>query len=307
MVSRSTATTGDLPDISVIVPCYNSSRTIRYCLESVIRQVTSARFEVIVVDSSTDSTPQIVASEFPSVRLIHSKHRLFAGAARNIGATNARATLLLMIDSDCIAELDLIERMLSRHRDDSYAAVGGSMANGTPESISGWIGYLLEFKEFTPDTPMRLERSVPTANVTYRREVFERFGGFDDDMWLAEDILFNWKLVGSGERILFDPELKVTHLNRTGWREILSYQVSLGKLSAIARKRGGLPGAFLLKYPTLILLMPFVRTYNAFKWFAQNDRPTLKRFSLGWPLYLFAASFWTCGFLRGTMEKEIGE
>jgi GT2 family glycosyltransferase len=259
---------------------------------------------MIVVDSSTDRTPEIV-SEFSFAKLIRSSERLFAGAARNIGAASARAPFILMIDSDCVAEPDLIDRMLARHREEGYAAVGGSMANGTPKSLSGWIGYLLEFKEFTPATPMRIEKSVPTANVTYRRETFERFGGFDDDMWLAEDILFNWKLYSSGEQILFDPEIRVTHLNRTGWREVLGYQIGMGRLSAIARSRGGLPGGLLLRYPILISLMPFVRTLNAVKWFAANDRRTLIKFLFAWPIYLVAATFWSYGFFQGALGEEL--
>src|SRR5215471_15974823 len=193
------------PMVSVIIPCYNSERTIRDCLHAVLAQQTSLPYEIIVVDSSVDQTSDIVAREFPSVRLFHLDRRTFAGAARNIGAVASRAPFCVMIDSDCIARPDLIEKMISRHREGEYAVVGGSLRNGTPRSLSGWTGYLLEFKEFIPTAPMRLEKSIPTANAAYRRDAIEHYGFFDEDMWLAEDILFNWKLHKSGERILFDP------------------------------------------------------------------------------------------------------
>jgi len=295
------------PLVSVIVPCYNSERTIRECLRAALNQKTSVSFDVTVIDSSTDNTPEIVRREFPSVRLIHLDHRAFAGKARNIGAQSTQSRYCLMIDSDCIASSDLIEKAIARHREQEYAAVGGSLKNGTPRSLSGLIGYLIEFKEFMPSTPLRIEKSVPTANITYRREVLERFGYFDEEMWLAEDILFNWKVHSAGERILFDPEIEVTHLNRTGWREILSYQVSLGELSAVARRRGGLPGKFLIDYPLLIALMPFVRTLNAAKWFAVHDRRLFLLFLLIWPLYLLAAAFWSYGFFRGVRRERKSE
>lgn len=290
--------------VSIIIPCYNSERTIRECLKSIINQKTSIPFEVIVVDSSGDRTSQIVKQEFPSVRLIHLESRTFAGAARNIGARSTRSPYCLMIDSDCIASDDLVERVITRHREQEYAAVGGSLRNGTPRSLSGLIGYLIEFKEFMPTTPLRFEKSVPTANIAYQREVLERFGYFDEEMWLAEDILFNWKLYSSGERILFDPAIQVTHLNRIGWRTVLSYQVSLGKLSAIARKRGGLPGKFLLDYPLLTALMPFVRTAKAAGWFASHDRRLLLLFLLIWPLYFIAAVFWSYGFFVSAFSER---
>jgi GT2 family glycosyltransferase len=284
------------PVVSVIIPCYNSEQTIRDCLHAILAQQTSVPYEVIVVDSSVDQTSDVVAREFPSVRLIHLEQRTFAGAARNVGVRASRAPFCLMIDSDCIARPDLIERMIVRHREGEYAAVGGSLRNGTPRSLSGWTGYLLEFKEFIPAAPMRLEKNIPTANAAYRREALERYGFFDEDMWLAEDILFNWKLHKSGERILFDPDIEVIHLNRTGWRTVFSYQVSLGRCSAEARRRGGLPGDVLLRHPSLIVFMPVVRLVRAASWLAKTDLRTLLIFFVISPMYFLAACFWSFGF-----------
>lgn len=293
--------------VTVIVPCYQSERTIRQCLNAILNQQTSVKFDVIVVDSSSDQTPEIVAREFPSIRLIHLNQRTFAGAARNVGVRATAAQFCLMIDSDCVAESDLIERAVARHGEGEYAAVGGSLGNGTPRSVSGWIGYLIEFKEFMPTTPLRLEKGMPTANITYRREVLERYGFFDETMWLAEDILLHWKMHQAGEHILFDPAIKVTHLNKTGWRQVLGYQVDLGRLSAVARRRGGLPGGILLKYPPLVLLMPFMRLYRAFIWFAKHDRAVLMVFLVIWPMYLLAAGYWSVGFLSEAWKKAGGK
>lgn len=291
--------TSSAPLVSVIIPCYNSARTIRQCLTAILKQRTDVPFDVTVVDSSADDTPLIVRGEFPSVRLIHLDKQTFAGAARNIGIRATSAPFCLMIDSDCVAHPELIERAMRQHHNGEYAAVGGALRNGTPASLSGLIGYLIEFKEFMPTTPARLEKSIPTANLAYRREALTRYGGFDDRMRYAEDILLNWKMVSAGERIFFDPAIEVTHLNRTGWRNVLSYQVGLGRQSALARQRGGLPGRVLIDYPLLVVLMPFVRTLRAFEWFAKHDKKLLLTFLLIWPLYLLAAGFWSYGFFRG--------
>jgi GT2 family glycosyltransferase len=286
------------PTLSVIVPCFNSERTIRACLSALLAQKTTVAYEVIVVDSSFDQTPCTVQKEFPTVRLIHLDRRTYAGAARNIGVRASRAPFCLMIDSDCVAKNSLIEQMMTDLREDDYAAVGGSLSNGTPGSLSGLTGYLLEFKEFIPGAPKRIVNSVPTANVTYRREVFERHGYFDDDMWLAEDILFNWRICKAGERILFDPAIQVTHLNRTGWKEVLSYQVNLGEYSAKARRIGSLPGDILLRYPALIILMPLVRLLNAATWLAKIDRRMFLKFLFISPMYFIGACLWSVGFFR---------
>lgn len=291
------------PIVSVIVPCYNSERTIRRCLTALVNQHTSIPFEIIVVDSSADQTPHIVESEFPTIRLIHLERRTFAGAARNVGVRATRATYCLMIDSDCIAQPDLIERMIARHRDGNYAAVGGALKNGTPRSLSGWTGYLLEFKEFMPSARMRLEKTVPTANVMYKRNVLEKYGGFDEAMRESEDVLFNSKIYQGGDLILFDPAIEVTHLNRTGWKRVLLYQVDLGASSAQARRRSDLKGALLLRYPLLITLMPLVRWARAATWLARIDKQAFAVFLLISPMYLLGCGFWSVGFF----QTAIGE
>jgi glycosyltransferase involved in cell wall biosynthesis len=292
------------PEISVIVPCYNSARTIRQCLTAILNQQTSAAFDITVVDSSTDETPEIVAREFSGVRLIHMSKRTFAGTARNLGIRATLAPYCLMIDSDCIANADVIERVIKRHREAEYAAVGGALRNGTPQSLSGLVGYLIEFKEFMPETPERFTTSIPTANIAYRREVLQSYGCFDEAMEFAEDITLNWKMYSAGEKLLFDPTIEVTHLNRTGWQKVLSYQVELGRTSALARKRHGLPGKVLLDYPLLVTLMPLVRTFRAAQWLAKYQRKMLPQFLLISPLYLLAAAFWSYGFMREVLEVE---
>ena len=294
---------GSGPRISVIVPCYNSARTIARCLGSILGQRTSEPFDVTVVDSSTDETAAIVARDYPQVKLVRSEKRLIPGVARNLGVRSTTAPICLMIDSDCVAEPDLIERVAQHFREDDYAAVGGALRNGTPGSLSGLIGYLLEFKEFMPSTPLRLETSIATANLAYRREAFLRHGPFDEDMAMAEDLLLNRRVYDGGGRILFDPAIAVTHMNRTGWRRVLGYQVKLGWWSAKARRRGNLSGEVLLRHRTLIALLPLARTARAGRWLAAHSKRLLLLFLLIWPLYLLGAMFWAYGFYRGSSEE----
>jgi GT2 family glycosyltransferase len=294
------------PPLSVIVPCYNSEATIRNCLKSLLNQKTSVAFDVTVVDSSIDLTSEIVRSEYPQVNLIHLRERTFAGAARNIGVNATRGRYCMMIDSDCIAAPDLVDRAVDRLGDESVAAVGGAICNGTPDSWSGLLCYLLEFKEFLPTSPERSVTGMATANITYRRDVFEAMGGFDETMWLAEDILFNWKLTRAGHTILFDPLMRVTHLNRTGWRNVLAYQYSMGRMSAIARRKGGLPGDWMLRFPALIALAPLGRVARAAAWLSKFDRRLLLKFLAISPMYFIASSIWSAGFFEEAANQISG-
>ena len=126
------------PEISVIIPSYNSRGTIGKCLHAILNQsLERHRYEVIVVDSSKDETPEIIKNEFQSVRLIWREEKTLPGPARNIGIQSASSDLIMFMDSDCIAKQDTLARVLNRHKEGSYAGVGGSVLNGFPLSPIG--------------------------------------------------------------------------------------------------------------------------------------------------------------------------
>ena len=53
--------------LSVIMPSYNAEKTIETSLSSLLHQKTNKDFEVIVIDSSTDSTAKIIRENYPWV------------------------------------------------------------------------------------------------------------------------------------------------------------------------------------------------------------------------------------------------
>jgi glycosyltransferase involved in cell wall biosynthesis len=310
--SRGGATSGGVPGVpkvSLVIPVYNAEATIDQCLESVLAQETTFEYEVIVADSSTDRTPEIVAEKFPSVRYVRLEQRAYPGTARNAAIRYARAPIVAMTDADCIVAPDFLSKMVSEHESGEYEAVGGAICNGTPSSPSGTIGYLLEFREFIPAAPRREVVTIPTANISYRREVFDRLGLFDD-VRASEDLLFNWRLTLAGGRILFDPSIRVVHLNRTGWRKIVSYQAVLGRGSAAARRMMNPPFEvirhypalgwlvpYLMKHPWLGLFIPPVRFLRAIIWLFRYDVRMALSLAVFSPFYLVGAFNWSRAFV----------
>ncbi len=92
------------PTISIIIPVYNSERTLRECLSAIARQEFPKQLvEVIVVDGgSTDSTLQI-AREMPDVKIVSNKLRT-GEAGKAVGARMAKNEILAFVDSDNILD-----------------------------------------------------------------------------------------------------------------------------------------------------------------------------------------------------------
>ena len=232
------------PVVSVVMPCYNGSRTIRRALLSLIMQDFPSPYEVIVVDSSSDGTDVIVREEFPEVQLIRREARTPPGAARNLGVQRARGDIIAFLDADCVADRSWLHRLVSAYAPE-VAAVGGSVANGNPGSLVGWAAFLMEFARLAPSSPRRLVSDIVSCNCSYRRSVFEKHGFYHDGDFYAEDMHFNWRLVQRGERLLFEPRAVVFHLNRERVRDFLRQMRRLGEGVGLVRLLEGMPHASL--------------------------------------------------------------
>jgi len=280
------------PAVSVVIPSWNARHTIRRCLQSVCEQDLGTAYEVIVVDSSMDGTVGQICREFPTVTLLHLTRRTSAGEARNLGVEKAAGEFVAFTDADCIVSRDWLSRLLRRHQEGEYAAVGGSIVNGTPRSLVGSAEHLFEFNEYLPQARERLVTNIPTANICYRRSVVarHRFDGGADAYYQAEDMIFNWRLTRQGAALLFDPAIRVMHLNRTRLGPVLQHQHLLGRSSCWARKQSDLPGRLLADYPVVGPLLPLVRLARIWMRLAQCDAVEAGRFLILLPLLFLMAS-----------------
>lgn len=282
-------------DASVIIPSYNSLRTIEECLNTVCKQRTGFSYEVIVVDSSDDGTGEVITSRFPEVQLIRMPERTLPGSARNLGIKRAKGKVLVFTDSDCVPEPCWLDKMMRKHEEGGCAGVGGAVLNGLPFNPVAWSGYLLEFSESLPSYSRRFVDLLPTCNVSFHRSVFERYGLFPSDLWPSEDSVFCWRLVCAGERLVFDPEIRVRHIFRSSVGGFLRHQIRLGKASAKARRRGNLTQAWLVDHPVR-WLVPVIRLCRVEARLARRSFANFVRFNLLLPLCLSGLIAWGIGF-----------
>ncbi|MBU1322617.1 glycosyltransferase family 2 protein, partial [Patescibacteria group bacterium] len=94
------------PDISVIIPSYNSGRTIKPCLESLIKQ--SLKSEIIVVDDGSKDNTKTIVQSFPQIKLLAQTHQGPA-KARNLGAKKATGQILVFVDADMEFDQDFLK------------------------------------------------------------------------------------------------------------------------------------------------------------------------------------------------------
>lgn len=124
------------PKVSVIVVSFNTKEKLRRCLSCI-----EPEHEVIVVDNaSVDGSPEMVASDFPSARLIANTDNVGFGVANNQGMLVASGDLILLLNSDCYADPGAISTLASVFNDPAVIAAGGKLKNtdgSLQESVAG--------------------------------------------------------------------------------------------------------------------------------------------------------------------------
>jgi glycosyltransferase involved in cell wall biosynthesis len=290
------------PVCSVIIPSYHSAQTISACLTALLNQDFTLPYEIILVDSSADETPELVRSNFPQVQLIHLSQRTGPAWARNIGAQQAQGEILAFIDADCVANSDWL-RCLYETIQQGYDAAGGAITNSNGETLVSWAGYICEFREFLPGGAPRDVDNLTLGNAAYRGTAFWASGGFPIRWFPQEDQVIHHLLRRQGYRIRFDPQIIVAHTHRTDLLAYLDHQRHIGRVNARVVSQLGLPGATLTKYPwstslamPVLVLWRFARTMGAC-WRVERAL-LLRRPSLAWLCWL-GMCWWGQGFLEG--------
>jgi glycosyltransferase involved in cell wall biosynthesis len=179
--------------ISVIIPCHNGAKFLADAITSVLAQ-TYPSLEILVIDDgSTDETEQ-VAAQYP-VRYIRQTCK-GVSVARNAGIQASQGKYLVFLDHDdrllphalavgvaCLEQNFCCGFVYGQNQgiDMEGNAIAESALTTDPEpslQVSVANDYALM---------LRGEFPVPPARIMFRREVFERIGGFDPSLINSQD------------------------------------------------------------------------------------------------------------------------
>src|SRR5947207_213624 len=130
------------PDLSILVVSYNTCQLLRDCLASVYQETGGTAFEVVVVDNaSDDGSADMVATEFPAVRLFALDENLGFARATNLAADKAVGEFLLLLNPDTTVLDGATGRLLAfarRHPADGVYGGRTVRPDGTVDPSSCW-------------------------------------------------------------------------------------------------------------------------------------------------------------------------
>jgi glycosyltransferase involved in cell wall biosynthesis len=189
------------PLVSVIIAAYHSAAFLPRCLASIESQ-TFRDFETILVNSSPDTETAAVAAAFPSVHFFQNPERLFPHAARNVGVSMARGSLLVFTDADCEADPGWLAALVAAH-DAGRDIIGGCIDSKATRNVSCGI-HLLKYSPYLRGKPAGPIPLAATGNLMTSRTVWEVAGPFDGSIFCG-DALFSWKARKAGFAPWYEP------------------------------------------------------------------------------------------------------
>ena len=221
----------DYPFFSVVVCTYNGSPTIRDTMEG-LQKLQYPFFEVIVVnDGSTDHVADIV-KEYP-VKLISTPNQGLSNA-RNTGMKAAQGEIIAYIDDDAYPDPHWLHYLAYAYRNSTHGCIGG------PNIIPSEDGPIATCVANAPGGPVHVLTSdeiaehVPGCNLTVRRDVLMKIGGFDPIYRNAgDDVDVCWRIQDSGHTIGFHPSALVWHHRRNSLKAYWKQQKGYGKAEAL--------------------------------------------------------------------------
>lgn len=160
---------------SVVIPAYNSERTITETLQSVLAQTCPPSDIVVVDDGSTDTTAQLVASFGPKVRLV-SQTNMGCGGATTTGITATATSMIATLDADDLWVPHKMERQLAHFETLDERTISFTRSR--------------QFRHGEPDNGTGFERdAVIRSTMVFRRTAFDEIGPVIDPAVGAGDMV----------------------------------------------------------------------------------------------------------------------
>ena len=228
----------DQPKLSIIIVAWNIRDVLRDCLQSVFKDDLGVSNEVIVFDNgSADGTPEMIATEFPLVRLIRNPDNLGFAKGNNQAMKVARGEYFLLLNSDTViidssvfrpwvAFMDVRRdvgmsgcQLLFPDRSHQVGDAGYRPAPGVVVAHNFFLPRLFPkifkglFVSFSRP-PGRIEVDwITGADVLVRRSILPQVGLLDETIFIyAEDIEWGCRVRAFGHKVCYLSDLEIVHL-----------------------------------------------------------------------------------------------
>ena len=177
-----------MPTISVVIPAYNSEKTIKETIDSVLNQTYSDLELIVVNDGSTDATLDVILTIDDSRVKVFSHPNSGAPVSRNRGLTESKGEYISFLDADDLWTPEKLDTQLNALFRNPNAALAYSWTDRINEG-SQFVCHGSQFSFTGYVLPQLLLTDIVGngSNPLIRKLALEKVGGFDEQLPNAQD------------------------------------------------------------------------------------------------------------------------
>ncbi len=205
---------------------WNGQAYLAQCIDALLGQTVKPD-EIIVVDNASSDGSLNVLRNYPSVRLLPLNANLGFARGNNtaVEMLSSQTQWIALMNPDAFTMPDWLERLLAAaERNPEFDVFGSKLVNevdptkldgtGDVYHMSGLVWRNGHGKPASSVMDVEIEIFSPCAAAAlYRRSVFEKVGGFDEDFFCyVEDVDLGFRMRLAGVRCLYVPDSIVQHV-----------------------------------------------------------------------------------------------
>jgi GT2 family glycosyltransferase len=218
-------------DLSIVIVSYNVNDYLIKCLDSIYSFLSnSINFEIIIVDNdSKDESPEVIEKKFKNVLLIKNNFNAGFPAANNQAFRIAKGDFILMLNPDTELTDDSINKLYQFLKSDSSISIAGPKVLNTDGSLqqSVWrlptighvfaesfhLKHIIKNKYFNNLNPNQttLVDSVSGCCLMFRKDLFEKIGMLDENLFWIEDVDFCYRAKLKNLKTAYYPLSQIFH------------------------------------------------------------------------------------------------
>jgi GT2 family glycosyltransferase len=264
-------------DLSIIIVSWKVKDLLKNCLTSIFKETAKIKFEVIVIDNgSVDETVEMVAGDFPQVKIISNLRNRGFAKANNQGIKQAQGRYILLLNPDTIIinqALDKIVEFMDKHQ--QAGIIGCKLLNpdySTQPSVRKFpvfvdhlimmfkLHHLFTLKRYLiTDFDYNKESEVEQVMGAFfliNKEVIKKIGLLDEGYYIwFEEVDYCFRAKQAGFSVIYTPMSQIIHLGGQSFLKALKIKNQWN--FCISRLRYIYKNQNLLMFFVILLLTPF--------------------------------------------------